>query len=135
MWTIVEEPADWVQLVMMLSCTLLGMTHIVRPRVWVDYFVALHAQGERAVVTRTFSLELWPAILIVTLHPVLDGAAAILTVYGWAQAAKVVVAMLFPALGLRSLRLSAMGPRAFVGGGFMLLGVGAASALALFDIA
>jgi hypothetical protein len=135
MWSFVDGPAAWVQLVMMVSGVLFGLSHILRPQMWVDYFVALHAEGERALVTRTFSLELWPALLIVTLHPVLDGAAAILTIYGWAQALKVVIAMLFPAVSLRGLALAKRGPRAFVGGGFMLIGIGVVSGLALFGIA
>jgi hypothetical protein len=135
MWSYVDSPAAWVQLVMMISGILFGLSHILQPRMWVDYFVRLHGQGERAMVTRTFQLELWPAMLIVTLHPVLDGAAAVITIYGWGQALKVVIAMLYPALSLRGLALAKRGPRAFVGAGFVLVGLGIVSGLAFFDIA
>ena len=35
---------------------------------WREYFERLHAQGAPAVVTRTFTLELWPALLLVVFH-------------------------------------------------------------------
>lgn len=54
MWSFVDTPAAQVSSVMMLSCVLSGLSHILRPRVQVDHFVALHAQGRRAMETGTF---------------------------------------------------------------------------------
>ena len=131
MWPFVDDGASAVQFVMLVACAIMGISHIVRPAMWVEFFGNLHAQGTRGVVTRTFMLELWPAMLIVTLHQVWWGPGIVLTLYGWAQLTKVTVSMLAPEIGLRSLKMAQRGDRAFVIGGVMLLIVGAFAGAAL----
>jgi hypothetical protein len=99
---------------------------------WADFFGALHAEGTRGVVLKTFALELWPAMLVVTLHQVWSGPGIVLTLYGWVQLLKIAVAMLRPELGLRSMAMADGGARSFVPAGVVLMGLGAVSGLALF---
>jgi hypothetical protein len=132
MFPFVEDAPSAVQFIMLVACAIMGMSHIVRPAMWVEFFTHLHAQGVRGVVMKTFMLELWPALLIVALHQVWWGPGIVLTLYGWAQLTKVTVAMLAPEIGLRSMAMAQKGDRAFVLGGVMLLVVGAFAGAALF---
>ena len=133
MWSFVSDAPSFVQLVMLMSCVVMGLSHIVRPQMWADYFAALHAEGTRGVITRTFTLELWAALLIVSLHQVWQGPAIVVTIYGWLLLAKVTVSMLVPELGLRSLAMASQGSRAFVFAGCVLLGIAACAGAALFS--
>lgn len=131
MWPFIDDAPSAVQFIMLVACAIMGVSHIVRPAMWIGFFGHLHAQGIRGVVIRTFMLELWPAMLIVTLHQVWWGPGIVLTLYGWAQLAKVAISMLAPEIGLRSLALAQTGDRAFHLGGIMLLVVGAFAGAAL----
>lgn len=132
MWSFVTDGPSAVQFVMAVSGTLMAVSHIVRPDIWVDFFSRLHDQGTRGVLTRTFMLELWPALLVVTLHQVWTGLAIVVTVYGWLQLTKIAVSVMAPEIGLKSLAMAKRGDNAFRLGGVMLLAVSASAAGALF---
>ncbi len=129
----VNDGPSFVQLVMLVGGGVMGLSHIVRPQMWADYFTGLHAEGTRGVITRTFMLDLWPALLIVSLHQVWHGPAIVVTIYGWLLLAKVMVSMLVPEIGLRSLAMASKGPRSFVIAGCALLVIAACAAAALFS--
>ena len=103
---------------------LMGASHIAQPGMWRAYFTRLHAEGAPALVTRTFTLELWPALLIVVYHQVWTGPAAIITVFGHALLLKIVLSMLMPGVGLRSLAMAEKGDAGFRVGGLVLVGLG-----------
>ncbi len=130
-WPILTDAASAVELVMCIACILIGVSHIVQPAMWRDYFMSLHAQGTTGVVTRTFSLELWPAVIIVTLHQVWSGPGIILTIYGWLLLSKCVISVLAPQIGLRSLGMARKGDKAFIIAGVMLIAVGLSAGWAL----
>ena len=132
MWAFITDPQSAVQFVIMVSCIVMGLSHMLQPRMWADYFTDLHAQGARGVIARTFTLELWAVLLIVTLHQVWTWPGVVVTMYGYLLGAKIVLSVLAPQIGLRSMRMAAGGDHRFVLGGVMLLGVGAAAGAALF---
>lgn len=116
--------AHAVQALLAIPFVLMGLSHIVQPAMWRDYFTRLHAQGPPAIVTRTFTLELWPALLLVVFHRVWSGPAVILTLYGYALLLKIVVSLLVPRIGLRSLALADKGDNGFRAGGIVLVALG-----------
>lgn len=133
MWPFLTDPASVVEFIMLVLCVPMGLSHIFRPAMWVDFFGRIHAQGTAGLVGKVFALELWPAVLIVGLHQVWSGPEIILTIYGWAQFAKVVLAVLVPEIGMRSLAMAeGKGERGFIAGGVMLLAIGASAGAALF---
>src|SRR3712207_5638129 len=97
------DAAATVQLVVALGGTLAGLSHLVQPGIWRETFAWLHGLGSRGVVVRTFLFDLWPGLLIVSLHPVWTGPGAIVTVFGWLLLGKAGLSLLAPRLGLRSL--------------------------------
>ncbi|MCB9763764.1 MAG: hypothetical protein H6739_28605 [Alphaproteobacteria bacterium] len=121
----VSLTAPFVQALLVLPFFVMGLSHIVQPAMWREYFLGLHAQGPPGLVTRTFSLELWSALLIVTFHQVWGGPAVVLTLYGHALMTKIILSMLAPRLGLRSLALAGKGDNGFRAGGVMLMALGA----------
>lgn len=127
----VTDATSAVQFIMMATCVIMGLSHLMRPAMWVIFFAHLHGLGVPGVVMRTFMLELWPAILIVTFHQVWSGPGIWLTLYGWAQLLKVTIAMLAPEVGLRSMAMARIGDRAFVWGSLLLFSVAASAGGAL----
>ena len=131
-WPFIVDARSAIEFIMCASCVLMGLSHMVQPRMWRDYFTALHEQGAPGIVTRTFTLELWPALIIVTLHQHWSGPGAILTVYGWLLLAKCCISVLMPQIGLRSLAMAKRGDSGFVLGGAVLLMIGISAGLALW---
>lgn len=128
-----STPAAFVEFVMLLAGGIMGLSHIVQPGMWAEYFGALARRGRAGVVTKIMQVELWPALLIVSLHQVWSGPGIVVTVLGWLLLAKVAVGLLTPDLALRSMRLAEGRARSFVPAGFALVAVsGFAGAALLF---
>lgn len=132
MWPFLDTPASSVQFAMLVLCVPMGLSHVVRPGMWVDFFARVHAQGTAGLVGKVLAIELWPATLLVTLHQVWWGPGIVLTLYGWALLTKVFLALLIPEIGMRSLAMAqTKGERGFVLGGAMLMIVGLSAGAAL----
>ncbi|MEX0628116.1 MAG: hypothetical protein WEB63_03005 [Cucumibacter sp.] len=127
----VTDATSAVQFIMAATGVLMGLSHIVQPKMWVGFFGRLHEQGESGVVTRVM-IELWPAILIVAFHQVWSGPGIVLTLYGWALSLKIVIGLLAPQIAVRGLALSQGGQWRFVGAGVVLLVIAFCAAWALW---
>ena len=128
----VTDATTAVQFIMFFSAILMGISHIAQPKMWEDYFTQLHERGEIAIVTRTFILELWPALIIVTLHQVWQGPAIVLTLYGWLLLTKCTISILAPKVGMKSLKQAQRGDKGFIFAGLMLIVVGICAGWALY---
>src|SRR3954466_5518848 len=89
-----------VQIYAIINLTVIGISHIVRPRVWVDFFVVLRERGEAGVFAVAI-LNLIFGSIIVAFHNVWSGIPLVLTVLGWANVVKALIYFAFPAIGLR----------------------------------
>ena len=106
MWPFLTDAQSVVQFVMFIACVPMGLSHIVRPALWVDFFTRLHGLGTAGLVGKVLAIELWPALIVVSLHQVWWGPGIVLTIYGWAQFAKVWLALLVPDIGMRSMAMA-----------------------------
>lgn len=131
MWPFLTDPPSFVQFIMFIGCVVMGLSHIVQPQLWVDFFSRLHADGTPGLVSKILTVELWPALFVVGLHQVWWGPGIVLTLYGWAQLTKVVIALLTPQLGMRSMAMAQRGTQRFVIAGVALVGVGLSAGAAL----
>src|SRR3954467_3715120 len=89
-----------VQIYAIINLTVIGISHVVRPRVWVDFFVVLRDRGEAGV----FAVALFKLIfgsIIVAFHNVWSGIPLVLTALGWANVIKALLYLTFPVIGLR----------------------------------
>jgi hypothetical protein len=133
MWSFVTDAPSAVQMVMLVSCVLMGLSHLLQPRLWTEFFAHLVDRGRVGLVFNQF-LNAAPAAVIVSLHQVWSGPAIVLTVYGWLLLIKSVIGLMLPDLGMRSLRLSRHGEGAFRAAGIALLLVALAAGLALANV-
>jgi hypothetical protein len=115
-WPVATDARSAVQMMMGIACTLTGLSHVLQPHIWQDYFAALHARGLSGVLTKTMTWELWPALIIVTLHQAWNGPGILLTLYGWLLLIKCAVSLLLPQVGVRSTAIAQRGPATFVAG-------------------
>lgn len=98
--------APLVRQMLIVPCAVFGVSHVVQPKMWRDYFTRLHSKGHPALVTRTFALELWPAALLVSFHQVWSGPEVVVTIYGNLLMMKIAISMLEPSIGMRSLAMA-----------------------------
>ena len=89
-----------VQIYAIVNLTVIGLSHVARPRVWVDFFIFLRERGEAGVFAVAL-LNLIFGSIIVAFHNVWSGIPLALTVLGWANVAKALIYFVFPAVGLR----------------------------------
>ena len=111
--------------------SIMGISHITAPRVWIDFFVKLREQGPRGVFVVGF-MSLGFGSIIVAFHQVWSGWPLVLTLLGWAQVIKAGIYFIWPAFGLKKLeRVSPERPRDFIIAGVGLLVIAALVAVPL----
>jgi len=108
-----------------VQCLVIGLSHIIRARDWIEFFVWLRGKGHAGVFVNGF-LSLGFGSIIVAFHNVWEGLPTVLTVFGWAQVTKGLVSFVFPQVAMRSLaRVSPDRAREFVAGGILFLALSA----------
>ena len=116
----------FVEAILAVPLLILGISHICQRQMWIEFFEELAAKGEAGVIWRTFLFEIWPAIIIVVAHQDWQWPGLAITVYGNLLLAKVTLSLLFPQLGLHSLKQAKrFGGNAFVVAGALLVLLGA----------
>lgn len=85
-----------------LNFLIIGLSHLARPHVWVDFFIWLRGKGHAGVFVNGF-LSLGFGAIIVAFHNVWSGWAMVLTIMGWAQVLKALLSFVFPQIGMRTL--------------------------------
>lgn len=93
-----------VQLFAIINLAIMGVSHIVRPRAWVEFFVFLRERGEAGVFAAAF-ISLFFGSIIVAFHNVWSGVPILLTLLGWSQVVKAAVYFAFPSYGLAKLQI------------------------------
>ena len=122
-----------VQIIMILCLLITGLSHVLRPGAWIEFFTWLRARGEAGVFVTAF-LHLPPALLIVACHPRWTGIPLVLTLLGWAWLIKATTYFLFPRVGLAGLQLVSIERRHhFVIAGCVLIGLAAVLSVPLLE--
>ena len=78
----------------------IGLSHVVQPRAWVDFFIFIRGKQETGAFIDGF-LHLPFAAVIIAFHNVWSGIPAVLTVLGWAYLIKSILRFCLPTQGLR----------------------------------
>jgi hypothetical protein len=79
-----------------------GLSHILQPKAWVEFFTLLRAKGEPGAFVDGF-LNLPTAGAIIAFHNVWSGIPLALTLVGWALLIKSVIRFCAPKVALRIL--------------------------------
>ena len=107
-----------------VSFIVVGLSHMLWPREWVEFFLWLRSGGVRGVFANGM-LSLTFGALVVAFHNTWSGAASVITAIGWLQVLKGATSLLAPRLAMRSLeRVSMERAREFQIAGAVLVGLG-----------
>lgn len=85
-----------------ISFFIIGVSHIVRPRVWARYFMEMSERGEVGSFQSAL-LHLPMGVLIVSFHNVWTGLPVVLTLVGWGLVLKSFIYFVSPGHGARVL--------------------------------
>lgn len=85
-----------------IQFTIVGLSHILRPRDWADFFIWLRERGHAGVFVHGF-LSLWFGSIVLAFHNVWTGLPTVLTVVGCLYLAKAVLCFLLPWTQMRTL--------------------------------
>ena len=110
-----------VEIVVAVAMFVVALSHMLRPRAWVELFKMLEAKGDPGVFIVAL-LHLPIGVLIVAFHNRWGGWPTVVTVLGWGWLIKGMLYLTFPRVGMFWLRrLSVERSREFVVAGFALL--------------
>ena len=84
-----------------------GVSHIVRPRVWAQFFIDMRGKGEVGSFLNAL-LHFPLGVVIVSFHNVWSGLPIVLTLIGWGLVMKSFIYFVFPNHGLRMLERVSM---------------------------
>ena len=113
-----HRAVEWFALI---TCAVMGLSHLLRPRDWADVFARLHRLGTPGAFING-AISLYPGAAFVAAHPVWTGPPAALTVLACALVLKGAVCFLAPAAALRSMERGATDTgRKFRAGGVLML--------------
>jgi len=89
-----------VEILAIILFGVLGLSHILQPRAWAEFFILLRGKGETgAFVDGLLNLPL--AGVIVGFHNTWSGIPAVLTLVGWCLLIKSLIRFCAPKLALR----------------------------------
>ena len=86
---------------------IIGISHVVQPRVWVQFFMDLHSKGEVGSFLNAL-LHFPLGIIIVSFHNVWHGLPIVLTLMGWGLVLKSFIHFVFPRHGVKILARTAV---------------------------
>jgi hypothetical protein len=78
----------------------IGLSHLLQPKAWVEFFILLRGKGEAGVFVDGF-LNLQMAGIIIGFHNVWSGIPAVLTLVGWCLLIKSLLRFCLPKYGLK----------------------------------
>jgi hypothetical protein len=110
---------------------IIGVSHIIQPRVWVQFFIDMRGKGDVGSFLNSL-LHLPLGVLIVGFHNVWHGLPIVLTLIGWGLVLKSFIYFVFPRHGARMLaRVSMKRSWEFIAAGVCSVGV---SGLLMFSL-
>ncbi|MEW6737670.1 MAG: hypothetical protein AB1489_40695 [Acidobacteriota bacterium] len=120
-----------IQKIAIISFFLIGLSHIIQPRVWAEFFIDIRNKGESGSFINAF-IHFPLGVLIVGFHDVWQGIPMILTLIGYGLVLKGLIYFVFPKRGLKTMsRVSIERSWEFIIAGVVSIGIGS---LLLFSL-
>jgi hypothetical protein len=91
-----------VEIAAIILSGVMGLSHILQPKGWAEFFILLRGKGEAGIFVDGF-LNLPLGAVIVGFHNTWSGIPAVLTLVGWGLVIKGSIRFCAPKLGLRML--------------------------------
>jgi hypothetical protein len=92
--------AKSVEVLAIILFGVVGLSHLVQPKAWAEYFILLRGKGEAGAFVDGF-VHLPLAGFIIAFHNVWFGIPAVLTLLGWCFLIKSLLRFCLPKVGLR----------------------------------
>jgi hypothetical protein len=89
-----------VEIFAIILLVVIGLSHLLQPVAWVDFFIRLRELGTTGAFADGF-LHLGPAGFIIAFHNVWSGIPVLLTLLGWSFLIKCLIRFCIPKLGLK----------------------------------
>jgi hypothetical protein len=89
-----------VEVLALILFGVLGLSHILQPKAWADFFILLRSKGEAGAFVDGF-LNLPLGGVIIGFHNRWSGIPVVLTLVGWGLLIKSLIRFCAPKLGLR----------------------------------
>ena len=87
-----------------------GLSHIIQPRVWSEFFIMLRKKGKVGSILAGL-LHFPLGVIIVALHNVWHGLPIVVTIVGWGFLLESVLYLVYPEHGMRMRRVSLLNDR------------------------
>lgn len=85
-----------------INLFVIGVSHLVQPMGWVEFFIWLREKGRPGIFVVAF-ISLTFGTIVVAFHNVWSGLPMVLTIYGWSQVIKGFLYLSVPQIGMKSL--------------------------------
>jgi uncharacterized protein YjeT (DUF2065 family) len=79
-----------------------GLSHIIQPRVWSEFFIMLREKGKVGSILAGL-LHFPLGVIIVAFHNVWHGFSIVVTIMGWGLLLKSLLYLIYPKHGMRML--------------------------------
>ena len=89
-----------VEVLAVILSAVMGLSHILQPKAWAEFFILLRGKGEAGAFVEGF-LNLSLAGVIIGFHNVWSGIPAVLTLVGWCLLIKSLIRFCVPQVALR----------------------------------
>ena len=89
-----------VEVLVIILFALIGLSHLLQPKAWVEWFILIRGKGEAGAFVDGF-VNLPLAAFIIAFHHTWSGIPAVVTLLGWCLLIKSVIRFCAPKLALR----------------------------------
>lgn len=91
-----------IELFTALNLCIVGLSHYLQPKIWVEFFVFLHSKNHIGNIFNAL-LALGVGSLILSFHFIWTWPGILITIYGLAQVLKGLIYLLKPSIGIASM--------------------------------
>jgi len=99
-----EQMGRSVEILAIILFGVIGLSHILQPKAWAEFFIMLRGKGEAGAFMDGF-LNLPLGAFIVGFHNIWSGIPVVLTLLGWGLLIKGLIRFCTPKQGLRMMAL------------------------------
>lgn len=91
-----------IELFTAINLSIVGLSHLIQPKIWVDFFQVLHSQKNAGNIFNAL-LSLSVGSLIFSFHFIWYWPQVLITIYGLLQVIKGLIYLLIPSIGISNI--------------------------------
>ncbi len=91
-----------IELFVAINLLVIGLSHFLQPKIWVDFFVFLHSKNTTGNIINAL-IALGMGSIILSFHFVWQWPKILITLYGLSQVLKGIIYLLKPSIGIANI--------------------------------